>query len=402
MENKVNQNTKIEEILSRSVQDAVVFESLKSKLMSGKKLRVKLGIDPTSPDLHLGHAVVLRKLRAFQDLGHTAVLIIGDFTATIGDPSGKSKTRPTLDDKDIKRNMKEYVKEAGKIIDTKKAEIYYNSKWLKKLSLKEIFKLSSLVSISQILERNDFTNRLKNNESIRMHELFYPLMVSYDSVMIKADIELGGNDQLFNLLAGRVLMERLGLVPQDVITVSLLVGTDGKQKMSKSLGNYIGLSDTPREMYGKIMSVPDELLLSYFNLCTNFSNEEIDSIETDLKNSVNPKEKKDLLAYEITKIYHGEKEAVSAKEYFTKTFSENAIPADVSTIEATEDELLASIFLKSGIVSSKTDFGRLVKGGAITNMGTRAKVTDIFQKVDGGGVYKIGKHRFIKLIRQKT
>lgn len=406
MINKVNKSEEIEkivdELLTRGVKDVLVKESLKKKLLSGKQLRVKFGIDPTSPDLHIGHAVVLRKLRAFQGLGHKAVLIIGDYTATIGDPSGKSKTRPPLDPETIKKNMSDYVKEAGLIIDIKNTEIRYNSEWLKKLTFAEIFKLASFVSVNNILERNDFANRLKNNESLRMHELFYPLMVAYDSVEVKADVELGGNDQLFNLLEGRTLMQALGLPPQDVLTTSLLVGLEGKEKMSKSLNNYIGIKDSPDEMFGKIMSIKDDLIEEYLILTTNVPTEKIKEMISQIQNGGNPRDIKIILAYENVKMYRGEKEGELAKENFINTFSKRDIPKDIQEINCGADELLSEVLLKAGLVESKGDFGRLVKEGAITNIETKEKVGDIFQKVGKGGVFKIGKHRFIKLRREEA
>ncbi|MCR4322496.1 MAG: tyrosine--tRNA ligase, partial [Candidatus Azambacteria bacterium] len=251
---------KIREILERGVEDVIVKEHLEAALRSGKKLRVKFGIDPTSPDLHLGHAVVLRKLKALQELGHTIVLIIGDFTATIGDPSGKSKTRPQLTAEDVGKNMRDYLDHAGRIINIKKAEVRYNSEWLEKLGGVKMLELLSLVSVSQILERDDFAKRLREHQSIRVHEMLYPIIQAYDSVMVQADLECGGTDQTFNMLMGRTLMDRMGKPPQDVLMVPLIEGTDGKEKMSKSLGNYIGISDAPQDMFGKIMALNDELI----------------------------------------------------------------------------------------------------------------------------------------------
>ena len=398
---KINTDPKIiDEILTRGVENAIVLESLKSKLSSGKELRVKFGIDPTSSDLHIGHGVALRKLRAFQDMGHKAVLIIGDFTAAIGDPTGKSKTRPMLSEKDIKINMKDYIKQAGRILDIKKVEVVYNSKWLKRLPFSEIYRLSGLISVNQMLQGNYFGNRFKEGQHISMHELFYPLMQAYDSVEVKADIEIGGSDQLFNILTGRNLMEKLKLNPQDAITLSILEGTDGKEKMSKSLGNYISLKEDPVSMFGKVMSINDSLIIKYFTLCTDKKIVEIKEIEKKINNGENPRDFKIILAEELVRIYHGEKEAIKAKETFEKTFSKKEIPENIPEVKVVENELLSEVLLKQNIISSKSDFSRLVKEGAITILEENKKITDL-KETAKEGTYKIGKHRFIKIVEGK-
>ena len=398
---KINTDPKIiDEILTRGVENAIVLESLKSKLSSGKELRVKFGIDPTSSDLHIGHGVALRKLRAFQDMGHKAVLIIGDFTAAIGDPTGKSKTRPMLSEKDIKIHMKDYIKQAGRILDIKKVEVVYNSKWLKRLPFSEIYRLSGLISVNQMLQGNYFGNRFKEGQHISMHELFYPLMQAYDSVEVKADIEIGGSDQLFNILTGRNLMEKLKLNPQDAITLSILEGTDGKEKMSKSLGNYISLKEDPVSMFGKVMSINDSLIIKYFTLCTDKKIVEIKEIEKKINNGENPRDFKIILAEELVRIYHGEKEAIKAKETFEKTFSKKEIPENIPEVKVVENELLSEVLLKQNIISSKSDFSRLVKEGAITILEENKKITDL-KETAKEGTYKIGKHRFIKIVEGK-
>ncbi|MES2060092.1 MAG: tyrosine--tRNA ligase [Patescibacteria group bacterium] len=381
---------KIEDILTRGVEDAIVLESIRTKLSSGKKLRIKLGIDPTSPDLHLGHSVVLRKLRAFQDLGHTAVLIIGDFTAVVGDPTGKSATRPALSTETVEKNMKEYISQAGLIIDTKKAEIHHNSDWLAKLPFSEVYRLAAFINVTQILERSDFKNRLQSGSSIKIHEFFYPLMQAYDSVEIKADVELGGNDQLFNNLVGRTLMEKLDLTPQDVLTVSLLEGTDGIAKMSKSLDNYIGLRDKPNDMFGKIMSVPDSLIIKYFNLCTNKETSEIEEIS-----AKNPRDQKIALAKEIVSMYHGKSVAEKAEKNFIDTFSKKEVPTDIQEIIG-GGKMLSEIFVEAEVIQSKTEFATLIKQGAITNLDTGEKPSDIRISASPA-TYRIGKHRFLKI-----
>ncbi len=395
---KINTDPKIiDEILTRGVENAIVLESLRAKLLSGKRLRVKFGIDPTSSDLHIGHGVALRKLRAFQDLGHTAVLIIGDFTAMIGDPTGKSKTRPILSEKDIKINMKDYIKQASLILDIKKVEVVYNSKWLKKLPFSEIYRLSGLISVNQMLQGNYFGNRFKEGQHISMHEFFYPLMQAYDSVEVKADIEIGGSDQLFNILTGRNLMEKLKLEPQDIMTFSILEGTGGKEKMSKSLGNYISLKDDPSSMFGKVMSINDSLIIKYFTLCTNKKIIEIEEIEKKLNDGENPRNAKVVLAEEIVSLYHGINSAKKAKEHFEATFSKKEIPENIPEVTALANELLSEILLKQNIISSKSDFARLIKEGAVTELEGGRKITDLKESAKSG-TYKIGKHRFIKIV----
>ncbi len=389
---------KIKEILQRGVKEIFVKEHLENSLLSGKALRIKFGIDPTSPGLHLGHAVVLRKLKDLQDLGHTIVLVIGDFTATIGDPSGKSKTRPRLSSKEIRTNMKDYLHQAGKIINVKKTEVRYNSSWLKKADGAKIIELLSLVSVNQILERNDFATRLKEQKSIGAHELLYPVMQAYDSVITRADLECGGTDQTFNLLMGRTLMERLGHKPQDVLTTPIIEGTDGKEKMSKSLGNYIGITDMPEDMFGKIMSIKDELIGKYFLLCTNLPEEEIKKIEEKInKMETNPKDAKIKLASEIVSLYHGEKEAQKAKENFAKVFGKGEMPALSPEVFVEKESKVGEAIMKSGLVSSKTELRRLFASGAISSTESKEIISDEGTKIKDDLPLRIGKKRFLKI-----
>ncbi len=391
---------KIDDLLSRNVEEAIEKKHLKEALRGGKKLRVKLGIDPTSPDLHLGHAVVLKKLKAFQDLGHQIVLIIGDFTAQIGDPSGKVKTRPPLTEAEVNENMKNYLSQAAKIIDIKKTEIRYNGEWLKKMSIPELMKLLSLLSAQQILERGDFSKRIAAHESVRLHELLYPLMQAYDSVAIKADIECGGSDQIFNLLTGRTLMERLGLSPQDVLTVPLLVGLDGEKKMSKSIGNYIGLNESADQMFGKTMSVPDALMHSYFLLCTDLQESEIKKLEKEM----GPRDLKAQLGYEIVKLYHGEKAAAAAREEFNKVFSKKEMPEDLPfhevSLEMLSSGTVATLVRDSGVAKSNSEARRLVEQGALEIGGKVLKDPNLkleSLKLKGGEQEKIGKKHFFRI-----
>lgn len=393
----VTDKEKIKKILQRGVEEIFVTEHLEKNLLSGKILRIKFGIDPTSSGLHLGHAVVLRKLKELQALGHTIVLVIGDFTATIGDPSGKSKTRPHLSEKEVKENMKDYLRQAGKIINIKKTEVRHNSSWLKKINGAKIIELLSLISVNQILERNDFANRLKEQKSIGAHELLYPVIQAYDSVITRANLECGGTDQTFNMLMGRTLMERLGHEPQDVLTTPIIEGTDGKEKMSKSLGNYIGIADLPEDMFGKIMSIKDELISKYFLLCTDLPEEEIKKIEEKMKGEeMNPKDAKVKLALEIVSIYHGRHAAQKAEESFTKAFQKGEMPTGAPEVAAVGGTGTTAAIMKSGLVNSKTELNRLYASGAISSIETGEIISgDMEIKKDIS--LRIGKKRFLKI-----
>ena len=387
---------KIEEILNRGVEEIIEKEHLTQILKSGKQIRVKFGIDPTAPDLHLGHGVPLRKLRQFQDLGHKAVLIIGDATAKVGDPSGRSETRKMIDSTEIKKNMKNYLKHAGKILDIKKTEVRYNSDWLDK-NMTTILELSKAGTIQQVLHRADFKKRLDNNQDITILEVLYPLLQGYDSVAIKSDLEIGGTDQKFNLLMGRRVQRFYQKKEQDVLTLPLLEGTDGIKKMSKSYGNYISLDEKPIDMFGKLMSIPDSLISKYMKLCTNIPFLEIEQIENNIKNqTINPKNEKIRLALNIVKTYHGEAKAIKAQEDWENTFSKKEIPNDVLEIKVKDGEIFADALLKNNLITSKTEFRRLVEEGAVTNMDTDEKISSYNDKVKGG-VYRIGKKRFCKI-----
>lgn len=390
---------KIKEILERGVEDVIVKEHLEAALRSGKKLRVKFGIDPTSPDLHLGHAVVLRKLKALQELGHTIVLIIGDFTATIGDPSGKSKTRPPLTADDVGKNMRDYLDHAGKIIDIKKAEVRYNSEWLEKLGGAKMLELLSLVSVNQILERDDFAKRLREQQSIRMHELLYPVIQAYDSVMVEADLECGGTDQMFNMLMGRTLMERMGKAPQDVLMVPIIEGTDGKEKMSKSLGNYIGISDVPQDMFGKVMSVPDNLILKYFWLCTDVSQDELDDYHKRIEKGANPRDIKMELGKKIVALYHSQVAAEEAAAEFEKVFSKKELPEDMPTHALSKNPItLPELLVEAKLSTSKSDAKRLVEQGGVEIAGAVEKDWRKEITFKEGEVVQAGKRKFVKIV----
>ncbi len=390
-------------ILKRGVFEILPEDSLREKLelaqQEKRSLRIKLGVDPTSKDLHLGHAVVLRKLKQFQDLGHKVVLIIGDFTALIGDPSGRSKTRPALSEKEIKENAKTYYDQAKKILDSSKTEVRYNSEWLKKIDLKEMLKLMTNITVAQMLEREDFKNRFKGGSEIYLHEFLYPFMQGYDSVAVKADVEIGGSDQKFNLLVGRTIQQFYNQKPQATLTMPILEGLDGKEKMSKSLGNYIGLTDKPEMMFGKVMSLNDNLLLRYEELCTNCDTTEIKKMENDLKKGVNPRDLKLRLAYEITKIYHGEEKAKFAQDSFIKTFSQKETPEDLEiiTLEFKNQPLFKILPLLDKSIKSNSASQNLIMAGGVDVDDKKAKDPFFVLEKGKGYIIKIGKKIFVKV-----
>ncbi len=389
----------ISDLLAGLVDDVIVRGHLESRLKKGEKLRIKLGMDPTAPDLHLGHAVALRLLRRFQDLGHTVVFIIGDYTARIGDPSGKSKTRPQLDAKEIDKNAKTYFKQVGKILDMKKAEVRYNSEWLGKLKFEDVIRLTAKFTAARILERDDFTKRMKAGEEISCHELLYPMMQAYDSVAIKADVEVGGTDQRFNMLAGRELQKKMGLPEQDVITVPLLVGLDGKDKMSKSLGNYIGITEAPEEMYGKVMSVPDAALENYFLRTTDEDSTWISSIPKQIKEGKNPRDIKMQLARSIVTRYHSAKDAEKAEAAFIALFQKHEQPTDMPTWKAVKGATLGDALVGAGMAASKSEARRLVEQKGVKVDGqVVSDMNHILSPNKQGMVIQKGKRHFVRVL----
>jgi tyrosyl-tRNA synthetase len=396
----ITDKNKIEELLTRGVEEAIIEKDLRQKLESGERLRVKLGCDPTSPDLHLGHSIVLRKLKQFQDLGHEIILIIGDYTAKVGDPSGKSKTRPMLTDDEIKQNAKTYLAQAGKILDVKKAEIRFNSEWFKKLQFDDIIKLAAKFTVARMIERDDFAKRLKEGIDVGMHELLYPMMQAYDSIQIKADVEIGGTDQKFNLLAGRDLQRKLGTREQDVLTVPLLVGLDGKNKMSKSLGNYVGLTEKAENMYGKIMTVPDALILQYFVLLTDLSVEELKKITTELKGGANPRDLKMRLAREIVKTYCGAEDATRAENYFKQVFQRHELPTEIETKKVKSASVnIIDLLIEVGFAESRSEARRLIEQGGVKVNEEIIKDINATVKIDSkGALLQKGKRGFVKII----
>ncbi|MEO7617997.1 MAG: tyrosine--tRNA ligase [Candidatus Saccharibacteria bacterium] len=387
----------MEQLLSRGVEQIIGREELEKALSSKRKLRIKFGVDPTRPDIHIGHAVVLRQLRQFQDLGHTVIFLIGDYTTKIGDPSGKSKTRPVLSDTEIAANAKTYLDQVGMILDVKKAEIRYNSEWLSKLSFADLLKLASNISVAQLIERDDFKNRLDSGTELALHELLYPLMQAYDSVALEADVEFGGNDQLFNLMAGRALQKKLGQAPQIVYVSELLVGTDGVKKMSKSLDNYVGVTDEPTDMYGKVMSIPDNLVAPYYKLCTEIALEQIDALVKTLADGANPRDSKASLAREIVRMYHGEDAALKAEEAWNHQFREGAMPEVIDEFMIKDVHMsLIDLLVETEMATSRGEARRLIEQGGVKLDGT-VQILDSEPVFADGDILQVGKRRYLKL-----
>jgi tyrosyl-tRNA synthetase len=376
-------------------------QALLDKLALGRPLRVKLGVDPTAPDLHLGHAVPLRKLRQFQDLGHVVVLIVGDFTALIGDPSGRSVTRPPLTWEQIETNAQTYIDQAFRILDPDRTELRRNSEWLSPLGFADLLRLTSRFTVARILERDDFAKRYGEQKPISLHEFLYPVAQAYDSVAVEADVEIGGTDQLFNLLAGRELMEKQGIEPQVCLTLPLLEGTDGVQKMSKSYGNYIGLTDAADDMFGKAMSIPDVLMVKYFRLCTLLGVEEIDAIEAELASgAADPNVTKRRLGRAIVDLYHGAGSGIGAEEAFDRVFRRHEAPEDVPEVQVTPAPLmhLPALLKELGLVSSNAEGRRMIDGGGVRIDGepVAAQVYDISWEQVAGRIVQAGKRHFAR------
>ncbi|GAA0091364.1 tyrosine--tRNA ligase [Paraclostridium bifermentans] len=389
-------------IISKGVDEIIGIEDLKNKLEKSQKenkpMVVKLGLDPSAPDIHLGHTVVLRKMKQLQDLGHKVIIIIGDFTGKIGDPTGKSKARKALSTEQVLENAKTYEEQILKVLDKEKTEIVFNSKWLSKLSFEEAISLAATTTVARMLEREDFKKRYESQTPISLHEFFYPLMQGFDSVEIKADIELGGTDQRFNVLMGRSLQKEFNQEPQVTIFMPLLEGLDGKDKMSKSLGNYIGIDEQANIMYEKAMTIPDELIIKYFELVTDIHPDIVDKIKLDLEeNRVNPRDIKMNLAKEIVKLYHEEEKAIEAENRFKEVFQKGQIPNDIKTVEVLKSEFdLIDELVKNKLVSSKSEVRRLItQGGVKVN---NEKLDDIKNvNINDTMIVQVGKKKFIKI-----
>ncbi|HPB00834.1 MAG TPA: tyrosine--tRNA ligase [Candidatus Marinimicrobia bacterium] len=394
------------EIIKRGVEELISEEEMVRKLENSIKthqpLRIKQGFDPTAPDIHLGHTVGIRKLRQFQELGHTIVLIIGDYTGLVGDPSGKNETRPRLQYETLMKNAETYENQFFKILDRSKTEIHYNGEWFAKMKFDEIMNLAAKFTVARILERDDFTKRYKEGNPISLHEFFYPLMQGYDSVAIKADVELGATEQKFNLLTARDVQREYGQEPQVILTLPVLEGIDGGQRMSKSLGNYIGIDDEPDEMYGKIMSIPDNLILKYFTLVTDYSLAQLQEVKRRLNDGqTNPMVLKKELARAIIKMYHSESAARQAEQNFEQIFSKKEIPDDIEEIIIPSSDLpkpLVKLLTECGAVSSNGEARRLIQQGGVRI--NDEKISDINYAIQNKGEYitKVGKRRFFKFI----
>lgn len=391
------------DVLKKGTVEIIPEEELVRKIelsiKEKKPLNIKLGCDPSVPDLHIGHAVVLNKLREFQDLGHTAILIVGDFTGMIGDPSGKKKTRPQLTFEETRKNGESYFEQASRILDKEKTKIVYNSEWLSKIDLHGLISLLGKFTVQRILERDDFTNRLRDQVEISMHELLYPIMQGYDSYAINADVELGGTDQKFNNLIGRDMQKRFGKHPQVVMLMPLLEGTDGSEKMSKSLNNYIGITDSPKDMFGKIMSIPDILIFKYFTLATRLTPNQLNEIKAELEEpETNPRNVKRKLGFEIVKLYYSEEIANESILEFDKIFIKKEIPDDIPEITINDKEIkLINLITNNKLADSNANARRLIEQGGVSINGEKVSNVNYVVKDISEFVLKVGKRKFLKV-----
>jgi tyrosyl-tRNA synthetase len=391
-------------LYKNGVQEIIPENELRDKLSrslrTGKPLKIKLGLDPTAPDVHLGHTVVLNKLRQFQENGHIIQLIIGDFTGKIGDPTGKSTVRKQLTSEDVKMNAQTYFEQFGKVLDMDKVELFYNSEWLSSLNLEDVIHLSSKITVARLIERNDFSNRISTGKPISLHEFFYPLMQGYDSVVLDSDIELGGTDQHFNVLMGRHLQEHYGKEKQVVMLLPLLEGLDGADKMSKSKNNYIGIEEPPNQIFGKTMSIPDELIVKYFHLVTDLPLEDKQRISNNLSDgALHPRDAKILLARTIVSMFHGNEAAEMAAKHFKTVFQKGATPEDIPLVKWKGDLTISIIELlvELGLQSSKSEARRMINNGGIRIDGTKVMDTEFVVSVKEGMIVQVGKRKFVKV-----
>jgi tyrosyl-tRNA synthetase len=393
------------EVIRRVTVEIIPEEELIRKLelsiKENKPLRIKMGFDPTAPDIHLGHTVGIRKLKQFQELGHLVVLIIGDYTGMVGDPSGRSETRPQLSYEEVQKNAETYQKQFFKILDRKKTEVHFNGEWFSKMGFQEIMYLASKFTLARILERDDFAERYKEQSPISLHELFYPIMQAYDSVAIKADLEIGATEQKFNLLAARQIQEEYDLSPQVILTMPVLPGTDGVQRMSKSIGNYIGIDETPDEIFGKIMSIPDELIYPYFELLTDLIPSELKKIKKEIEGrEVNPMGWKKKLGWEIVKMYHGQKDADKAQTEFEKVFSKKELPEKIEVFHLKTDKpaiWIVKLLTETSLCSSSSEARRLIKQGGVYIDNQKVEDENLQLGTKGEKLIKVGKRKFLKV-----
>ncbi|MCX8023493.1 MAG: tyrosine--tRNA ligase [Syntrophorhabdaceae bacterium] len=394
------------EVIKRGAVDLISENELRDKLIKSKRegrpLRVKLGMDPTAPDLHLGHTVVLQKLKQFQELGHTAIFLIGDFTGMIGDPTGRIETRPALSREELLRNAETYKEQVFKILDPEKTEIRFNSQWFEEMNAADMIRLCAQYTMARMMEREDFRNRYQNNLPISIHEFLYPLVQGYDSVALRADVELGGHDQIFNLYVGRDIQRAYGQESQVIVTVPLLEGTDGVNKMSKSYGNYVGIDEPPDVIFGKLMSISDELMLKYYELLSDIRLEELNQLKEGIRTGkIHPRDAKVRFAKEIVERFHGKEKAVAAHEAFERLFRDKEIPDDIEVIQIKKVELerwLPKLLLNIGMVPSTTEGKRMITQGAVSINGSKVKDENLPEDISGEVVIKVGKRKFKKLI----
>lgn len=391
----ITDEEKIEALLERGVDEVIDKELLKKRLLSGERLRIKLGIDPTSPDLHLGRTIPLLKMRDFQELGHQVVLIVGDFTGIIGDTSDKDAERPMLSREVLEENKQSYFEQAGKIIDLKSAELRYNSKWLSKLDYDQIGEQADLFSVNQFIQRDNIRKRLDDGKRVSLREVLYPLMQGYDSVAVEADVELGGTDQRFNLLSGRTMQEHFKQKPQSVVMGPLIEGLDGR-KMSSSWGNTIAVVDEPGDMFGKVMSMSDDLIIKYFTLLTRVPIEEVEKYQKELESGTNPRDIKMKLAHDIVRMYHGDTKADEARDSFVETFSKGNTPDYIETVKAEKGKEIVDVLVPD-YIESKSQFRRLVESGGLHNLDNDGKINDPKFSLSESVTLKIGKKKFLKI-----
>lgn len=395
----ITDEKKIDQLLERGVENVFVKDILKKKLLSGKRLKIYLGIDPTGPTLHLGHAIPIKKLKEFQELGHQVILLMGDFTAMIGDPTDKMAARKQLTHKEVLINLKKYKKQASiflKFLGANKAEFKFNSKWLSKMKFGDVLDLASKMTVDQMLKRDMFARRIAENKPIFIHEFMYPLMQGYDSVAMKVDVEIGGNDQTFNMLTGRHLVSQVLNKDKSVIATKLLEDNLGK-KMGKTEGNMVTFEDTPNDMFGKVMSWNDSLISKGFELCTNIPMKEIGDFEKQISSGANPRDIKIKLAFEMVKIYHGEKKAKEAEENFVKTFQKKEIPDEMEEIITEKGILVADLFVEKKILVSKSEWRRLIEGNGVHDLEKKETIKDTNLKTESDMTLKIGKKKFLKI-----
>ncbi|WP_433750226.1 tyrosine--tRNA ligase [Falsibacillus pallidus] len=386
--------------VSEIIPAAELKEKIAKSIASGIPMKIKLGLDPSAPDVHIGHTVVLNKLKQFQENGHIIQLIIGDFTGKIGDPTGKSTARKQLTNEEVKHNAQTYFEQFGKVLDMSKVELHYNSKWLSRLNFEDVIHLAGSVTVARLLERNDFSNRLEEGKPISLHEFFYPLMQGYDSVMLESDVELGGTDQHFNVLMGRQLQEHFGKEKQVVILLPLLEGLDGVEKMSKSKHNYIGIDDAPNDMYGKTMSIPDELMTKYFDLATDLTLEEKHRIKAELsEGNLHPRDAKMLLSRTFVRMYHGEEAAAAAEKHFKTVFQKGSLPDEIPLVVWTgpKELLLIDLLVELNLLPSKSEARRMIAGGGVKVNGEKVQEIKTNLEIKEGTILQAGKRKFVQL-----